>query len=117
MDKVNLLEIRRKRFINSVLIYIKQKGKKAEFKSKVNNKTVITEINAEILNNFFRDIYEEKDCRQRCKWSDEDIYNSYGDFYNLNGSISETGLFMIIYIVEHLPAYLKGEEYKYHDVF
>ncbi|HIE5372688.1 TPA: hypothetical protein ACXNPU_000494 [Proteus mirabilis] len=42
MDKVNLLEVRRKRFINSVLIYIKQNGKKAEFKSKLNNKTVIT---------------------------------------------------------------------------
>ena len=117
MDKVNLLEVRRKRFINSVLIYIKQNGKKAEFKSKLNNKTVITEISFENLNNFFRDVYEEKDCRQRCKWSDKDIYNTYERLYKSNGSISEIGKFMIDYIDEYLPPYLNGEEYKYHDVF
>lgn len=117
MNKSNLLEVRRKRFINAVLIYIKLKGKKAEFKSKVNNKIVITEINFEILNNFFRDIYEEKDCRQRCKWTDKDIYNTYERLYKSNGSISEMGKFMIDYIVKYLPPYLNGEEYKYHDVF
>ncbi|HIE5100127.1 hypothetical protein ABN253_11580 [Proteus genomosp. 6] len=117
MDKFNLLEIRRKHFINSVLIYIKQNGKKTEFKSKVNNKTIITGINFETLNNFFRDVYEEKDCRQRCKWSDKDIYNTYEQLYKSNGSISEIGKFMIDYIVEYLPTYLNGEEYKYHDVF
>ena len=57
MDKFNLLEIRRKHFINSVIIYIKQNGKKTEFKSKVNNKTIITEINFETLNNFFSYVY------------------------------------------------------------
>ncbi|AVL39253.1 hypothetical protein KDV41_15010 [Providencia stuartii] len=116
MEYKLLIGKRRMTYINCLLDYFKHEGKKPQFKAVVNNEEVIITLTNENLNNFFRDVYEELDCKQRCKYSDKDIYDTYALLYTKYGNITELGKLLINVITKYMPAYLNGEPYVYDEI-
>lgn len=113
MSNNPLLTIRRRNFINYLLAHIKSNGKKPEFKAKVEGKTIIVKLNKDNMEKFFRDVYEEQDCRQRNKYSENEIYESYSLYYTASGRITELGEYFVKYITKHMPDYLNNREFKH----
>ncbi|MBP6083691.1 MAG: hypothetical protein KA732_20840 [Providencia sp.] len=111
-----LIETRRKKFIRYLLDYFKHEGKKPQFRATVNNEETLITLTEENLNIFLRDVYEELDCKQRCKYSDKNIYETYSLFYSTNGNVTELGKLLIDVITKYMPAYLNGESYVYNEI-
>ncbi|MDD9339776.1 MAG: hypothetical protein PV362_09015 [Providencia heimbachae] len=111
-----LIEQRRKKFIRYLLDYFKHEGKKPQFRATVSDKKILITLTEENLNYFFRDVYEELDCKQRCKYSDKNIYETYALFYSINGNVTELGKLLIEVITKYMPAYLNGEPYVHNEI-
>lgn len=116
MDYKLLIEKRRQTFIKCLLDYFKHEGKKPQFKATVNNKKIIITLTSENLNNFFRDIYEELDCKKRCLYTDKNIYDAYDLLYSKHGNITELGKLLIDVIIKYMPPYLNGEQYVHDEI-
>lgn len=99
MENNNLLSNRRKSFVNAFFDHLKKKGKAASFKRSVDGVQYQIDLDAEGLTQAMITLYENKACKD-AGYTEQQIINSYADYYSKYGNITPDGEMFISFITE-----------------
>lgn len=99
MGNNSLLYNRRKSFVNAFFDHLKKKGKSASFKHSVDGVKYQIDLDNEIFTQALITLYENKACKD-AGYTEQQIINSYADYYNKNGNITPDGEMFISFITE-----------------
>ncbi|MTC35193.1 hypothetical protein GKR67_11470 [Providencia alcalifaciens] len=106
MEKLTLLDKRRKHFIDAIFDYLKRKKKASTFERTVDGIKYRVDLDAEILKQSLINLYENNICRKEAGATDQQIIRVYDSFYNKHGKLTDEGKEFIrditLLIAEHL---------------
>lgn len=91
MEKLTLLDKRRKHFIDATFDYLKRKNKAATFIKDIFGITYLVDLDEEILKKSLISLYENNLCRKEAAMNDTQIINVYDRFYNKHGKLTDEG--------------------------
>lgn len=113
MENNSLLYNRRKSFVNAFFDHLKKKGKSASFKRSVDGVKYQIDLDNEIFTQALITLYENKACKD-AGYTEQQIINSYADYYNKNGNITPDGEMFISFITELIAEQIhrKGTDNK-----
>ncbi|HHR6501279.1 TPA: hypothetical protein ACS8CD_001799 [Providencia alcalifaciens] len=106
MEKLTLLDKRRKHFIDAVFSYLKRKKKASTFERTVDGIIYRVDLDEGILRQSLISLYEVNICRKEAGMNDNQIINIYDKFCNNNNRLTNEGIDFIsvvtLLIAEHL---------------
>ncbi|EPL4404978.1 TPA: hypothetical protein ACGW2D_001659 [Morganella morganii] len=111
MENNNILSNRRKSFTDAFFHHLKKKGKTASFKRSVDGVQYRIDLDAEVLTQALISIYENKVCKDT-GYTEQQIINSYANYYNQNGNITPDGEMFISLITKLIAENMHRKEFK-----
>nr|ELR5040610.1 hypothetical protein [Providencia stuartii]ELR5081580.1 hypothetical protein [Providencia stuartii] len=90
MEKLTLLDKRRKHFIDAFFDYLKSKNKTPTFIKEIFGVTYQVDLDEDILKQSLISLYENL-CRKEAAMNDTQIINVYDKFYNKYGKLTDEG--------------------------
>lgn len=91
MEKLTLLDKRRKHFIDAFFDYLKRKKKSPTFTKNIFGITYEVDLDDEILRQSLISLYESHLCRKEVGMNDEQIIDIYDKFYNKHRKLTDEG--------------------------
>ncbi|MGO2337092.1 hypothetical protein [Providencia sp.] len=91
MEKLTLLDKKRKHFIDAIFDYLKRKKKASTFERTVDGIKYRVDLDAEILKQSLINLYENNICRKEANATDKQIMEVYDSFYGKYGKLTDEG--------------------------
>ncbi|HEM8184979.1 TPA: hypothetical protein U2M23_002156 [Providencia stuartii] len=110
MEKLTLLDKRRKHFIDATFDYLKRKKKASTFERTVDGIKYRVDLDAEVLKQSLINLYENNICRKEAGATDQQIMGVYDSFYTKNGTLSNDGKDFISVITKLIAENLHQKE-------
>ncbi|KNZ82626.1 hypothetical protein AFL46_19880 [Providencia stuartii] len=110
MEKLTLLDKRRKHFIDATFDYLKKKKKSNVFERIVDGIKYKIELDVEVLKQALIVLYENNICRKEAGINDQQIMGVYDSFYTKNGTLSNDGKDFISVITKLIAENLHQKE-------
>ncbi|HEM7189071.1 TPA: hypothetical protein U2I61_003590 [Providencia rettgeri] len=112
MEKLTLLDKRRKHFTDAFFDYLKKKNKSPTFIKDIFGITYQVDLDEDILKQSLISLYESNLCRKEAAMNDTQIINVYDKFYNKYGKLTDEGKGFIDTIVFLIAMHLFKADIK-----
>lgn len=110
MEKLTLLDKRRKHFIDAFFDYLKSKKKASTFERTVDGIKYRVDLDAEALKQSLINLYENNICRKEAGMNENQIINIYDRFCNKHEKLTDEGKDFISVVTELIANNLHQKE-------